>query len=70
MGQKLTKPAQAGGRLLCRNRWRIDLFLASALGRRYPPTHTITGAIVGVGSACRRASVRWGLAASTIVGLG
>jgi PiT family inorganic phosphate transporter len=40
----------------------ITLFLASALGIPVSTTHTITGAIVGVGSTQRFAAVRWGVA--------
>lgn len=65
MGQKLTKLKPVGG-FCAETGGALTLFLASALGAPISTTHTITGAIVGVGSVRRRASVRWGLA-STIV---
>ena len=40
----------------------ITLFTASALGVPVSTTHTITGAIVGVGSVRRLSAVRWGVA--------
>lgn len=45
----------------------ITLFTATALGVPVSTTHTITGAIVGVGSARRASSVRWGLAQGILV---
>ena len=44
----------------------ITLFLATALGIPVSTTHTITGAIVGVGSVRRAAAVRWGLAGNIV----
>jgi PiT family inorganic phosphate transporter len=38
------------------------VFLASSLGIPVSTTHTITGAIVGVGAAQRLSAVRWGVA--------
>ena len=40
----------------------MTLFLASTLGIPVSTTHTITGAIVGVGSTRRLSAVRWGVA--------
>ena len=45
---------------------RITLFLATALGIPVSTTHTITGAIVGVGSVRRAAAVRWGVAGNIV----
>ncbi len=45
----------------------ITLFAATYLGVPVSTTHTITGAIVGVGSARRASSVRWGLAQGILV---
>jgi PiT family inorganic phosphate transporter len=42
------------------------LFLATAMGIPVSTTHTITGAIVGVGSVQRASSVRWGVAGSIV----
>ena len=65
MGQRITKLkpvhgfcAEAGGAL--------TLFLASALGIPVSTTHTITGAIVGVGSTQRASAVRWGVAGNIV----
>jgi PiT family inorganic phosphate transporter len=58
--------AQAGGRLLRRNRRRLTLFIATALGIPVSTTHTITGAIVGVGSTQRASAVRWGVAGNIV----
>ena len=44
----------------------VALFLATALGIPVSTTHTITGAIVGVGSVRRAATVRWGLAGNIV----
>jgi PiT family inorganic phosphate transporter len=44
----------------------ITLFLATALGIPVSTTHTITGAIVGVGSVRRAAAVRWGVAGNIV----
>jgi PiT family inorganic phosphate transporter len=66
MGQRITKLkpvhgfcAEAGGAL--------TLFLASALGIPVSTTHTITGAIVGVGSTQRASAVRWGVAGNIVL---
>ena len=45
-----------------RPRGAISLFTATALGVPVSTTHTITGAIVGVGSTRRLSAVRWGVA--------
>ena len=61
MGQKITKLKPVGG-FCAETGGAIKLFLASALGIPVSTTHTITGAIVGVGSTQRFAAVRWGVA--------
>lgn len=43
------------------------LYLATSFGVPVSTTHTITGAIVGVGAARRASAVRWGIAGSIIV---
>src|SRR5665213_3670294 len=58
MGQKITKLKPVGG-FCAETGGAITLFLASALGIPVSTTHTITGAIVGVGSVRRAATVRW-----------
>ena len=45
----------------------ITLFMATALGIPVSTTHTITGAIVGVGAARRVSAVRWNVAQSLVV---
>ena len=44
----------------------LTLFLATALGIPVSTTHTITGAIVGVGSTQRASAVRWGVAGNIV----
>ena len=61
MGQKITKLKPVGG-FCAETGGAITLFLASAMGIPVSTTHTITGAIVGVGSTQRFAAVRWGVA--------
>jgi PiT family inorganic phosphate transporter len=67
MGSRIThlKPiqgfcAETGG--------AMTLFLANTLGVPVSTTHTITGAIIGVGAARRTAAVRWGVASDIVVG--
>ena len=45
----------------------ITLFTATWLGVPVSTTHTITGAIIGVGSARRTSAVRWGVARGIVV---
>ncbi len=65
MGQKITKLKPVGG-FCAETGGAITLFLATALGVPVSTTHTITGAIVGVGSVQRASAVRWGLAGNII----
>ncbi len=65
MGQKITKLKPVGG-FCAETGGAITLFLATALGIPVSTTHTITGAIVGVGSVRRAATVRWGLAGTIV----
>ncbi len=65
MGQKITKLKPVGG-FCAETGGAITLFLATALGIPVSTTHTITGAIVGVGSVQRASGVRWGVAGSII----
>ena len=44
----------------------MTLFIATALGIPVSTTHTITGAIVGVGSAQKTSAVRWGVASNIV----
>jgi len=65
MGQKITKLKPIGG-FCAETGGAITLFLATALGIPVSTTHTITGAIVGVGSTRRASAVRWGVAGNII----
>ena len=65
MGQRITKLKPVGG-FCAETGGAITLFLATALGIPVSTTHTITGAIVGVGSVRRAATVRWGLAGNIV----
>ncbi len=65
MGQKITKLRPVGG-FCAETGGALTLFLATALGIPVSTTHTITGAIVGVGSVRRAASVRWGIAGNIV----
>lgn len=44
----------------------MTLFIASSFGIPVSTTHTITGAIVGVGSSHKFSAVRWGLAGNIV----
>jgi PiT family inorganic phosphate transporter len=65
MGQRITKlrpidgfAAESGG--------AISLFLATGFGIPVSTTHTITGSIIGVGTAQRARAVRWGVAGNIV----
>ena len=61
MGNKLTRLQPMGG-VAAETAAAITLFFTSARGIPVSTTHTITGAIVGVGTTRRLAAVRWGVA--------
>jgi PiT family inorganic phosphate transporter len=65
MGQKITKLKPVGG-FCAETGGAITLFLATAMGVPVSTTHTITGAIVGVGSTRNASSVRWGVAGNIV----
>jgi PiT family inorganic phosphate transporter len=65
MGQRITKLKPVGG-FCAETGGAITLFLATALGIPVSTTHTITGAIVGVGSIRRASAVRWGVAGTIV----
>ena len=65
MGQKITKLKPVGG-FCAESGGAITLFIASAIGVPVSTTHTITGAIVGVGSAQKASAVRWGVAGNIV----
>jgi PiT family inorganic phosphate transporter len=61
MGFRITKLQPAGG-VAAETGAAVTLFFASAQGIPVSTTHTISGAIVGVGAARRMSAVRWGVA--------
>ena len=65
MGQKITKLKPVGG-FCAETGGAMTLFLATAMGVPVSTTHTITGAIVGVGSTQRASAVRWGVAGGIV----
>ncbi|MGH9441238.1 MAG: inorganic phosphate transporter [Thermoanaerobaculia bacterium] len=65
MGQRITKLHPVGG-FCAETAGAITLFGASALGIPVSTTHTITGAIVGVGSSRRMSAVKWGVASRIV----
>ena len=65
MGQKITKLKPVGG-ACAETGGAITLFVATWLGVPVSTTHTITGAIVGVGSVNKFNAVRWGVAGNIV----
>ncbi|WP_431273722.1 inorganic phosphate transporter [Variovorax ureilyticus] len=65
MGQRITKLKPVGG-FCAETGGALTLFLATALGIPVSTTHTITGAIVGVGSTQRASAVRWRVAGNIV----
>ncbi len=65
MGQKITKLKPVSG-FCAETGGAITLFLATGLGVPVSTTHTITGAIVGVGSVQKVSAVRWGVAGNIV----
>jgi PiT family inorganic phosphate transporter len=61
MGMKLTKLRPYGG-ACAEASAAITLFASARMGVPVSTTHTITGAIVGVGAVQRVSAVRWGIA--------
>ena len=66
MGSKITRLSPMQG-FCAETGGAITLFAATYLGVPVSTTHTITGAIVGVGAARRTSAVRWGLARRIVV---
>jgi PiT family inorganic phosphate transporter len=65
MGQRITKLKPVGG-FCAETGGAVTLFVATGLGVPVSTTHTITGAIVGVGAARRASAVRWGVAGTIV----
>ena len=61
MGSKITKLQPFGG-FAAETAGAMTLFGASSFGIPVSTTHTITGAIIGVGAIKRLSAVRWGVA--------
>jgi PiT family inorganic phosphate transporter len=61
MGSKITRLQPVGG-FAAETAGAATLFLATSFGIPVSTTHTITGAIVGVGATRRLSAVRWGIA--------
>ncbi len=65
MGQRITKLKPVGG-FCAETGGAITLFVATGLGIPVSTTHTITGAIVGVGATLKMSAVRWGVAGGIV----
>jgi PiT family inorganic phosphate transporter len=65
MGSRITKLQPIGG-FAAETGAAMAIYTATALGVGISTTHTITGAIVGVGSARRLSAVRWGVAGQIV----
>ena len=65
MGSKITRLQPAGG-MAAESAAAVTLFFTSASGIPVSTTHTITGAIVGVGSSRRMSAVRWAVAGRVV----
>jgi PiT family inorganic phosphate transporter len=65
MGSKITRLQPVGG-FAAETAGAASLFTATALGVPVSTTHTITGAIIGVGSTRRLSAVRWGIAGQIV----
>ena len=65
MGQRITKLKPVGG-FCAESGGAMTLFMATAMGIPVSTTHTITGAIVGVGAAHKLSAVRWGVAGNIV----
>jgi PiT family inorganic phosphate transporter len=65
MGSKITRLQPSGG-VAAETAAATTLFFASAAGIPVSTTHTITGAIVGVGATRRLSAVRWGVASRVV----
>ena len=65
MGSKITRLQPVGG-FAAETAGAVSLFTATAMGVPVSTTHTITGAIIGVGSTRRLSAVRWGVAGQIV----
>nr|WP_256515745.1 inorganic phosphate transporter [Alsobacter ponti] len=69
MGSKITRLTPMQG-FCAETGGALTLFMATGLGVPVSTTHTITGAIVGVGAARRVSAVRWGVAGNIVIAWG
>ena len=65
MGSKITKLQPVGG-FAAETGAAVAIFIATHFGVGVSSTHTITGAIVGVGATRRLSAVRWGVAGQIV----
>ena len=65
MGSRITRHQPVGG-LAAESAAAVTLFFTSSAGIPVSTTHTITGAIVGVGATRRLSAVRWGVAGQVV----
>jgi PiT family inorganic phosphate transporter len=65
MGSKITKLTPMGG-FAAETGAAVAIFIATQFGVGVSSTHTITGAIVGVGATRRLSAVRWGIAGQIV----
>jgi PiT family inorganic phosphate transporter len=65
MGSKITKLTPAMG-FAAETGAAVAIYTATAMGVGISTTHTITGAIVGVGATRRLSAVRWGVAGQIV----
>jgi PiT family inorganic phosphate transporter len=66
MGQRITKLRPVGG-FAAECAGSVTLFMATHFGIPVSTTHTITGAIIGVGTTRGTSAVRWGVAGSIVI---
>ena len=66
MGSRITRLSPFQG-VCAESAGAITLFVATSLGIPVSTTHTITGAIVGVGAAKRTSAVRWNVAKDIVI---
>ena len=66
MGQRITKLRPVGG-FAAECAGSITLFMATHFGIPVSTTHTITGAIIGVGTVRGASAVRWGVAGNIVI---
>jgi PiT family inorganic phosphate transporter len=66
VGSKITRLSPVQG-FCAQTGGAISLFAATYLGVPVSTTHTITGAVIGVGAVRRTSAVRWGIARSIVI---